>query len=83
MGSVVLEDDVESIADLSVEDRSQQPLILIFRAARLQRGEGRIGVLAIDGLLVDSADLMRARFGEPLAIRSNSIPIASSRPAGA
>ncbi len=35
MSGIVVEDDVERVADFSVEDRSEEAEILIFRAARL------------------------------------------------
>ena len=53
------------------------------RGARLERGEGGVGVFAVDGLLVDAADLVRAGFGKALGDASKSMPIASSRPEGA
>jgi hypothetical protein len=62
MGGIVLEDDVERVTDFSVEDQSEEAEMLIFRAARLWRGEAGVGVLAINGLPGDSADLVRAWF---------------------
>jgi len=66
MGGVVAKDDLEDVANFGVEDGAEDAEVLLFGAARLERGEVSVGVFAVDGFFVDAADLVRARFGEAL-----------------
>ena len=64
VGSVVLEEDLDGVADLCAQNRSHQAEVLLLRRARLEMGECGVGVFAIDGLLVDAADVVGASFGK-------------------
>lgn len=50
--SIVLEDDLDNVADLSPNERPQYPQVLPAGRARFERSEGVVGVLAIDGFQV-------------------------------
>ena len=68
MGGVVLEDHADGVAHFGAQDRPENSGMLPLRRARLQLGEGLVGVFAIDGLAIDGADAMRTLFGEDFGI---------------
>src|ERR1700689_4252783 len=61
---VVFEDDFNCVADFSVQDGAEDALIRVFGRARLDLGEGGVGVLVVDSFFVDAADVVGAGFNE-------------------
>ena len=58
---VVLEHDLDRVADLRAQDRSQQAKVRVLRRARLPRGERRVGIFLVDRLAIDPPDVIRSR----------------------
>src|ERR1700722_5670242 len=64
VGGVVFEDDLDGVADFVVKDGAEDAEVLVFGRARLDCGEGGVGVLVVDGFFVDAADVVGAGFNE-------------------
>ena len=61
--SVVLENDLDRVADLRAQDRSQQTKVFVLREARLPRCERIVGILPVDRLAIDVPDVIWSRLG--------------------
>src|SRR6185369_3099128 len=60
---VVLENDLDRVADLGAQDWSEQTQIIVLWRARLPCGKRAIGVLTIDRFAIDVPDVSGARLG--------------------
>ena len=62
-GGVVLENDLDRIADLRAQNRSQQAQVFVLGRARLTRCECTVGILPVDRLAIDVPDVVWSRLG--------------------
>src|ERR1019366_1294528 len=79
--SVVLEDHPDGVTDFRSQNGTENAGVFPFGSARLELGEGRIGVFAVESLAVDGADAMRPSFskyfGVPLELHAHHFVDAS------
>ena len=68
MGGIVLEHDPDGVAHFRAQHRAEHPEMLPLRWARFQRGEGLVGVFAVEGLAVGPADAMRSALSEDFGV---------------
>ncbi len=59
---IVLEEDLDGISDFCVQRRAKQSEVLPLGRALFESGERAVGVFVINGLVIDVADLVLARF---------------------
>src|ERR1035441_7024058 len=75
MRGVVLEDNTDRVVDFGAQNGTENAGVFPFGSARLELGEGRVGVFAVENLAVDGADAMRPSFGEDFRISLELLPI--------
>src|ERR1700690_436271 len=75
MRRVVLEDDTDRVAAFGAQNGTENASVFPLGSARLELGEGRIGVFAIKSFAIDGADAMWPSlgkyFGVPLELHAH------------
>src|SRR5450432_3494775 len=62
LGAVVLEENLDGVADFGVEGGAEHTEVFPLGGARFELGERGVGVFAIDGLAIDVSDLVLVGF---------------------